>query len=237
MNELIHGAFAVLGYFAAVATIVVLLRSVFHIPNELFRKTLHFVLMFSYIPFVFGFETWWIAVLFTIVLDLILTLNLMVLERIPAYSSFLTERKKGELKRSNFLTFAVLALCMTICWGLMDDQYLVLACLYAWGIGDAFAALVGKTFGKHKIRTRFTDGKKSFEGSAAMFVASTAAVVLVLVLRGGMHLNGCILVAVIGAAVTTLVELVSPDGTDTVTCPVAAMAVILPTVQLLGGIV
>ena len=33
------------------------------------------------------------------------------------------------------------------------------------GIGDAFAALIAKRFGKHKIKFRLADNKKSFESS------------------------------------------------------------------------
>lgn len=41
-----------------------------------------------------------------------------------------------------------------------------------WGVGDAAAALIGIPFGKHKIRFRITDGKKSWEGSIAMMAAA-----------------------------------------------------------------
>ena len=39
----------------------------------------------------------------------------------------------------------------------------------------------------------------------------------------------------LAAAVTTYVELITKGGLDTVTCPAAAMAVILPLIHLLGG--
>jgi dolichol kinase len=84
----------------------------------------------------------------------------MLLERIERFSEFITERKKGELKSSLLLVFGMFAFIITICWGLLGDPYLVLASVYAWGFGDAAAALIGKRFGKHKIRWEYMDGEK-----------------------------------------------------------------------------
>ena len=39
----------------------------------------------------------------------------------------------------------------------------------------------------------------------------------------------------LAAAVSALVELYTPNGMDTFTCPMAAMAVLLPLVALFGG--
>ncbi|MBP3647961.1 MAG: hypothetical protein J6K55_16270 [Clostridia bacterium] len=63
----------------------------------------------------------------------------------------------------------MLAVCVCVCWGWLGDRYLVLACMYAWGVGDAFAALCGKAFGRHKIVLARTGAVKSAEGSLAMF--------------------------------------------------------------------
>ena len=40
---------------------------------------------------------------------------------------------------------------------------------------------------------------------------------------------------VAAAAVATFVEMCTKNGDDTITCPVAAMAVVLPLTYLLGG--
>ena len=127
-----------------------------------------------------------------------------------------------------------MAVSICICWGWLNDRLLVLACIYAWGVGDGFAALVGKRFGKHKIRLSFADPHKSVEGSLAMFLTSSAAVLAVMLARGGIGFGGCLVIALAAAAVSTFVELCSTGGYDTVTCPAAAMLVVLPLVQLLG---
>ena len=131
------------------------------------------------------------------------------------------------------LAVGMMAFSVAVCWGLFADRYLVLASVYAWGIGDGLAALVGKRFGKHKIRWHMADGKKSVEGSAAMFLCSLVSVFTVLLVRGGIGAVLCFLIALLAALVCTLAELCAKDGWDTVICPVCAMIVIIPMVTLI----
>ena len=235
MQELITGARAVCAYLIPAAAVMLSARKIIKIPDELFRKLLHFILLGLYIPFVFVFKTWWIAVSFAIVLIVIIYPILMFAGKIPAFSSFVNERKKGEFKSSMVLAIGMIALSITICWGIFNDKYLVLACVYAWGIGDAFAALVGKRFGKHKIRWQYADPHKSVEGSLTMFTLSVFSVYTVLMLRGELTVLACVLIALIAAAVCTVFELCTNNGLDTVTCPAAAMLVMIPLVRILGG--
>lgn len=235
MSELLQGSAAFFGFVLPAAAVMLTARALITIPDELFRKILHFILLGAYIPLCFGFETWWmaagLAAAFAIVLYPILTLA----SRIPGFSSFTTQRKEGEFVSSMVLALSTMAVSVTICWGLFGDRYLVLACVYAWGVGDAFAALVGKRFGKHKIRLPFADPRKSVEGTSAMFLTSSLAVLTVLLVRGGLGFGKCLLVAVIASAVSACVELCTRGGHDTFTCPAAAMAVILPLIKLLEG--
>lgn len=237
MQELIHGAGQVCLYFIIAASSMLLLRWLIKIPDELFRKVLHSILLVSYIPFAFAFHTWWRSVLLTVILEILIYPALALAERIPKYSTFINERKHGELKQSLILAFTMLAVCNTVCWGLLGDKYLGLACMYAWGVGDAFAALVGKKYGKHKIRWKYADNRKSYEGSAAMFLTSALAIACVLLAHNHLNTAAYIIIPIAGAGVATLVELVTPGGMDTVTCPTAAMAVMIPLVALFGGFV
>ena len=99
----------------------------------------------------------------------------------------------------------------------------------AWGIGDGFAALVGKKYGRHKIRFRYADHRKSVEGSLAMFVTSAVSIAAVLLIHGHAGPAACVLVPIVGAGVSTFVEMI------TVTCPLAAMTVMVPLMIVLGG--
>ena len=235
MNSFLYGAGVTLLYIVIAAAIMLIARKLLTIPDELFRKILHFILLGAYIPLVISFEVWWMAAIFAVSLIIILFPAISLAEKIPLFSSFVNERKKGEFKSSMALALGMMAFSVSVCWGIMGDRYLVLASIYAWGIGDAFAALVGKRFGKHKITWKIADNKKSVEGSLAMFLCSLLSVFTVLYLRGGIALPFCILIALVTAAVCALVELCTRNGLDTVICPLSAMAVIIPSVMLFGG--
>ena len=151
------------------------------------------------------------------------------------FSSFVNERKKGEFKSSMVLAVGMMAFSTTVCWGLFGDKYLVLASIYAWGVGDALAALIGKKYGKHKIKWKIADGKKSVEGSLAMFICALVSVFTVLIVRGGIAIPMCLLIAVFSALVCTFTELCAKNGLDTVICPTSAIVVIIPLVMAFGG--
>ena len=236
MQEFLRGAGAVCIYFVIAASTMLGLRRLIRIPDELFRKLLHFILLFSYIPFAFAFDTWWLSVILTVVLEIIIYPVLALAERLPFFSSFVNERRSGEFKQSLLLAFTMLAVCNSVCWGWLGDKYLGLACMYAWGVGDAFAALIGKRFGKHRIKWKYADPRKSAEGSAAMFVTSAIAVAAVLLAHDHLTLPAYIVLPIAGAGVATVVEMVSKDGYDTVLCPAAAMAVMIPLMALFGGL-
>ena len=234
MQELLHGAGIFFACVIPAVLVACLARWRLKVPDELFRKLLHFLLLALYGVILFSFAHWQVAALFAALLALIFYPALTLIGKIPAFSSFVNERKRGEFRTSLILAMCVMAVSISICWGWLNDKLLVLACIYAWGVGDGFAALVGKRFGKHTFHFRFADPHKSKEGSAAMFLTSSIAVLAVMLVRGGLGFGSCLAVSLAAAAVSTAVELCSTGGYDTITCPAAAMAVILPLVQLLG---
>lgn len=237
MQELMEGTKAVLLYFVIAATTALGARMLIRIPDELFRKILHCILLGSLPVFLFCFQSWWMAAGEAVGFALIVYPLLAYLDRFPFFEKLTTERKHGELQHSLLLVFGMFALVIAICWGWLDDRYLAMASIFSWGFGDAAAALVGKQFGKHKIRWKYTDGKKSFEGSGAMLLTSFASITLVLTLRGGFPVPAVLLIGLIVAVVSTLAELYSKNGNDTVICPLSAMAALLPLVALFGGLV
>ena len=232
MHPFLYGTLVTVLYIVVAAGIMLPTRKLIKIPDELFRKILHFILLGAYIPLCFAFEAWWMAAVFSATLIVILFPVLAFAEKIPMFSSFVNERKKGEFKSSMVLAVGMMAFSTTVCWGLFGDKYLVLASIYAWGVGDALAALVGKRFGKHKIKWKLSDGKKSVEGSVAMFVCALVSVLTVLIIRGGIAIPMCLCIAFLAALVCTFTELCAKNGLDTILCPVSAMVVIIPMVIL-----
>ena len=233
MQPFLYGAGITMLYIVVAVAIMLLLRKLITIPDELFRKILHFILLGAYIHLVFAFDKWWMATVLSTSLILILFPALFFAEKIPMFSSFVNERKKGEFKSSMVFAVGMMAFSTAICWGMFGDKYLVLASIYAWGIGDALAALIGKRFGKHKINWKLADGKKSIEGSLAMFLCAFASVFSVLFFRGGIGIAMCAVIAVLAAFVCTITEMCTKNGLDTVICPISAIVVIIPLTMLL----
>lgn len=236
MREVLIGFGVVLLYFIVCASLALLLRLFTRVPTEVFRKLLHFILLGSLLVWTFAFSTWWLAALTAVIFSIAVFPVLALGERLKGYSEFLTERKSGELKNSLLLVFFMFAAVIAVCWGWLNDRLLALACIYAWGIGDAAAALIGKRFGKHSVKWKGLDGKKSAEGTVAMFTVSFLSVLTILLVRGGLAWYGYLVAALVTAAVSALVELYTRNGMDTVSCPLSAMAVLLPMVSFFGGL-
>ncbi|MDZ8032386.1 phosphatidate cytidylyltransferase [Nostoc sp. DedSLP04] len=132
------------------------------------------------------------------------------------------------------------AISVTLLFGLLwrpdgpvDSVAIAVAGIMAMTWGDALAALIGKRFGQHKYQVG--SSVRSWEGSAAMFVASTVVIFLVLLLLPGSLLSPlakplsfgwALLTAVITATFATLAEAVSPHGTDNLSVPLTAAGVV-----------
>ena len=235
MDHILLGTTNLLVYFIVAVVIAFSIRILFTINNEVFRKLLHFILLGSFLVLIISFSTWQITAMVAIIFEVSVYPVLILFERLKKYSEFTTERKKGELKHSLILVYTMFAVVVGVCWGIFGDKYIAIASLYAWGIGDAAAALIGKKFGKHKIRAPHLDGTKSYEGTLAMYLVSCISVFTILMLRGGMPIMSYIIISLIVGAISAVVELYSKNGNDTVFCPLAAMVTMLPLVYLFGG--
>lgn len=236
MQEFFSGFGAVCLYYVIFASVALISRVFIKIPDEIFRKILHFILIGSFPVYLYAFETWWISALAAVIFAVIVFPVLFFFERFKKYSEFVTERKKGELKSSLLLVFAMFAIVISVCVGIFSDRYIALASILAWGIGDALAALIGKKFGKHKINIKHTDGKKSIEGTSAMFVCAVLSVLVVLISRGGISPIGYVIIPLITGVVSATAELYCKNGVDTFVCPVSSMITIIPLTFLFGGV-
>ena len=232
MQEFWTGLGILCAYFIICASIAMLFRKTIKIPNEIFRKTLHFILLTSLFVFVYAYQTWWISALTCLCIIAVAYPILFFFERFKTYSDTVTERKKGELRSSLIIVFVMFATVIAVCWGWLGDKVLTLAVIYSWGYGDALAALIGTRYGKHKIYK-----KKSLEGTLSMLVTSFVTVSAILLIHNIIPWYGSLITALAVSVVASAVELYTPDGLDTITCPFASMAVMLPMIMLFGGIV
>ena len=233
-HEFMRGFGILLAYFLACVVGALALRRLFTVPREVFRKTLHFILLGSIFIWTYAFETWWLAALAALAFMVLVYPVLSLGEKIPGYAQLLVQRNPGEIKRSLIVVCLTFAILITLCWGGLGLRYLVIASVLGWGTGDAAAALVGKRFGKRFIEGKFVEGRKSLEGTIAMFVASFVSVLIVLIINSAVHWFAYVPTAAVTAFVCALVELYTKNGMDTITCPLAAVSVLIPLIFLWG---
>ena len=210
----------------AVALLIVVLQLIFKFPKYVFRKLLHLV-AFSCVCIMLHFaESWQAAVLVNLIFAALIYPILALLEKESWYGSLFVEKSKGEVKRSLVMLFCMYAALIFVSWGLLGKAYLAAAAILMWGPGDAAAALVGIPFGKHKIKLKITDGKKSLEGTLAMFVTSALFGGLYIGLFTDTGIVMAVIMAVFGGVTAAFTELVSDSEWDTVTVPVSVLVVL-----------
>ncbi len=223
-----------LGYFVLCASAALVLRRYVTMPKEVFRKILHIILLGSIFVLIYCFPTWQESAVASLAFATIVFPILTLIEHIPGYSELLVERKRGEIKSSLLVVFVMFTALICVCWGWLGEKHLVVASVLAWGLGDAAAALVGKRFGRHVIEGRLVEGRKSLEGTLAMYVVSFLTVIAVLIANRPMPWYGYVPVSAITAAACAVVELYTRNGMDTLTCPFAAAAVLIPLTHFWG---
>ncbi|MCR5452833.1 MAG: hypothetical protein K6F00_09420 [Lachnospiraceae bacterium] len=222
-------------HFGVLAGAVILLEKKVGLPSEVYRKLLHLVSVFSIMPIVIPASNWiassQVCVLFIIIAYLGSTHS--NLEK----DVNMTQRKPGEQLKSMVLLYSTYAFVITFVWGVFGQKWGAVLSVIAWGIGDAVAALVGKRFGKHKLRGKWIEGTKSVEGSVGMFIATFFAVFF-LYQRHTSFTNiwFVVLVCFWIAIFSTFAELFSKNGLDTVLCPTVSMIGFIILTLVNGGI-
>ena len=119
------------------------------------------------------------------------------------------------------------AALIAVAWGIFGEPVLAAAAILMWGTGDAAAALVGIPLGKHKVRCRLADGKKSWEGTGTMFLVAFISGMLVLCLAQKTPFFTALPVVLVAAVLGAATELFSSSEIDTVTVPVVILAALL----------
>lgn len=227
--NLIIGSLLTGCYFIIVALLVLLLKYVIKLKGEWYRKALHLFFMGSIFPFTYLFAYWWVS-LISLALFLIAALfGLTILEKYPFYNELLAERRPGEVKQSITIAFITFMLVISATRGLLgaEYKYITIASVLAWGVGDALAALVGKRSNTTQISNKLVRNTKTIEGSAAMFIASTIVIFLVIYFIGNNTLWNSIIISLIAGVVATLTEMWTREGWDTLSVPLIVMLVLI----------
>ena len=216
-----------LAYIIPCVLILLPVRFLTRIPSFIFRKLLHVVAFSCITIMTLTARDWRSAALASVVIAAVLYPVLMLLEKELWYARLFVQKGPGEIRKSLLMLFLMFAVVISVAWGVFEKPYIAAAAILMWGVGDAAAALVGIPFGKHKVHFKGTDGKKSWEGSAAMLVICLGSGFFVLFFGHGMMVNAALLSAAAGALLGTATELFTPGEYDTVTVPTVISAVLI----------
>jgi phytol kinase len=222
------------GFILAIGLLIILIKVFFNMPFEVTRKLYHLMITLSIFPLVKFFSAWYMAVLAAFLLALLAYPALALVDHSSLYRRFAVERDGGEFKQSLIIVQGTFALLIFIFWGLHGEtwKYIPIVAVMAWGLGDAAAALVGKAIGRRKIRHPRIDGKKTYEGTLAMFVIAFLAVFFTLLLEAGHPWHVSLATALLVAPVCATVELFSNHGMDTLTVPISTGFAVLSLILL-----
>lgn len=238
LEGFIQGFVLLLAYFLVAGVPALLLKAFVPVPRELMRKIYHLLFVFSIVPMLLVFSTWYEAVLAALLFALLLYEALALVEHTAFFRRVAIERDPGEFKRSLVLAELSIALLIFLFWGLLgaDAKFIVLVAVMGWGFGDAAAALVGKAIGRKRITHPKIEGAKTVEGTLAMLVVAGIAMFLTMLMVGRPVLVS-LAVALIAAPISALVELFSRRGFDTLTVPLSvafSVLVLMSAFSLMG---
>ena len=185
-----------LAFIVPAAGILLILYFTCHPPKTLFRKLLHLPAITSSVVFVYTADSWIAACGASVLFALIIYPILALFERWKNYDDLFVQKKPGEIKKSLLLLFFMTAVLIAVCWGALGHAWLAETAIMTWGMGDAAAALIGKSFGKHPVKAekwmpkpivwiiRHADPKKTWEGTGAMAMTSFVFCVIGLAYSG-----------------------------------------------------
>ena len=195
-------------------------------PKFVFRKLLHLVAFTCVILMLLAEDDWYAVSIASLLIAAVIYPILALAEKERWFAELFIEKRPGEIKRSLILLFTTFAVLTAVGWGLLGKQMITAAAILMWGVGDAAAALVGIPFGRHKVKIKLADGKKSWEGTISMFLTSFIFGAAFLLFHAHMPFESVILNCVLGAAAGAATELFSPSEWDTVSVPAVILIVL-----------
>jgi uncharacterized protein (TIGR00297 family) len=183
-----------------------------HYPPEFTRKLVHIAAGMWVFGLIGLFDTWYWGI--------VPTATFIVLNYISYKFQLIKAMDLSDSSPGTVYFAAVITLLLAIFWP-RGQVWIAVAGIMAMTWGDAFAAIVGRAFGKHP----YFIGKhqRSFEGSAAMFGFGGIAILLTLALMNtGLDAVQIVSFSVFLALAATFVEAISLRGLDNVFVPIGS---------------
>lgn len=210
-------------FFVILFVVSVILKSFFHVPQEMVRKFQHIGYAFSIFLFLELYDPWYQALFAIGIFMLSIFMGLWLFEKSPLYKKYLVDRMKkgGELKYSLLQAQGMFAFLIIMFVGVLphSDDTIVVTAVMSWGVGDALAALIGKRFGKRNNVMKGSDPKKTQMGSSAMGISVFLVVGLTLFFHGDILWWVALITAFIVAPLSAIMEAYAKKGLDTFFLP------------------
>ena len=196
------------------------LRRAFRLPVEFTRKVVHIGV---------GMWAWGTAALFTDKWFALIPPAVFVVLNYISYRRTLFAAMEVEDKSNLGTVYFPIAFAAIILLFFDISKPLMVAALMPMTWGDAFAAIVGKRYGRHHYV--LFGSRRSMEGSAAMFVFSLLSAAITS-LAFGAQLDVAIALGLTLALFATIAEAISPIGLDNLLVPASGVLVCF----LFGGL-
>jgi phytol kinase len=143
------------------------------------------------------------------------------------FTLFKAMERDNEDKSLGTVYYAISLLILAYVTFSLNISYIGAIGILIMGYGDGFAAIIGKKFGKHKIKINHSN--KSVEGSITVFIFSLIiSLAFFSVHAPSLFIPASLLIAIIA----TLLEFFSPLGSDNLTLPLGISLVAYLLIQL-----
>ncbi len=219
---------------AVFVCILFITKKIIKVPSFVYRKLLHLVAVFLTSFILYASPSYLSVILLSIILLFVVTPLLKLCEFHPWFAKFFVEKSSNEVVRSFIYLFTMLILVSSISWGIFNQKWMGLMAIALWGLGDATAAMIGIPFGRHKIKWRLSDGKKSYEGSIAMWLVASLTGIILMTWVESFPFVLSIPISLIAGAGAALVELGSSSELDTFFVPLGVLLILLVICPIFG---
>ncbi len=239
--------FVALIYVLTVLTIGDLLRRRMHLGSDFTRKVIH---LFA------GASIWtvpyyphpWVATL--VAFTFVVFLTIADTDRFSRYFEAMArpeDIEHGSVRGPFWYAVSITVLTGLFTFtGLEKIYFTAAAAIHIMMLGDGLSAPIGMRYGQNHTRVIF-GSKRSLHGSLTLFVFGFLGSLIAFWFFGIFHYGAFVgpdgilwvpmlSLAIIGALAATLIELVSPKGSDNVTVPFITTAVLLAASIWLGVI-
>lgn len=211
-------------YFVTGAGSLALISWLIQVPKEVIRKAYHLMACGSVFILLAYFEYWYGALAAVGLFFLTVFTVVPLFMRLPPPIRRISIQRGGTIGEVLYQAglFALgLVVLISLIWGLLGEEYKIHIAVgvTALGLGDASAALIGKYFGRTKLRLKLFDRRKTIEGSLAMAGFAFIGIFTLLVLFTEIPIGLTLATAAFLALLSSFLEAMAIHGLDTILIP------------------